>query len=76
MEMEFRNFFFSSKGVFPKIWGHPTHIIGSTHTTLFFPSDESNFDRPKITKIDRNDPLYLRFRRLIFLFVYYFYMSL
>ena len=30
-------FFFSSKGVFPKIWGHPTHSIGSTHTTLFFP---------------------------------------
>ena len=30
------NFFFLSK-----IWGHPTHSIGSTHTTLF-PSDESN----------------------------------
>ena len=27
-------FFFSSKGVFPKIWGHPAHSIGSTHTTL------------------------------------------
>ena len=32
------NFFFSSfisKGIFPKIWGHPTHSIGSTHTTVF-----------------------------------------
>ena len=29
-------FFFSSKGVFPKIWDHPTHSLGSTHTTLFF----------------------------------------
>ena len=39
-EKQFERFFFSSKGVFPKIWGHPTHSIGSTHTTLFFPSDE------------------------------------
>ena len=31
-----RFFFFSSKGVFPKIWGHPTHSIGSTYTTLLF----------------------------------------
>ena len=30
-----QSFFFISKGVFPKIWGHPTHSIGSTHTTLF-----------------------------------------
>ena len=28
-----RCFFFSSKSVLPKIWGHPTHSIGSTHTT-------------------------------------------
>ena len=29
-------FFFSSKGVFPKIWGHTTRSIGSIPTTLFF----------------------------------------
>ena len=28
-------FFFSSKGVFSKILGHPSHNIGSTHTALF-----------------------------------------
>ena len=27
----FITIFFISKGVFPKIWGHPTHSIGSTH---------------------------------------------
>ena len=28
-------FFSAVRGFFPKIWGHPTHSIGSTHTTLF-----------------------------------------
>ena len=35
-------FFFISKGVFPKIWGHPTHTAQALLTQHFFPSDEPN----------------------------------
>ena len=43
-----KNFFFISKGVFPKIWGHPTQALLTQH---FFPSDESNSKAKQLKSI-------------------------
>ena len=44
-------FFFSNKGVFSKIWGHPAHTEQVLLTQHFYSSDESNLRAKQIKNI-------------------------